>query len=60
MATDDLRLQQVIADARRYRAFRAAGLPNGLGVYDAELDRACDELADDLDVQVEPISEEVQ
>ena len=32
-------------DAERYRAFRKAGLPNGLGVYDAKLDDACDELA---------------
>lgn len=32
-------------DAERYRAFRQAGLPNGLGVYDAKLDDACDELA---------------
>jgi|GEM_PF-2017604 len=34
-------------DADRYRAFRKAGLPNGLGVYDAELDAACDELIED-------------
>lgn len=34
-------------DAERYRAFRKAGLPNGLGVYDAELDAACDELIEE-------------
>lgn len=34
-------------DAERYRAFRKAGLPNGLGAYDAELDAACDELIED-------------
>ena len=36
-----------LKDAERYRAFRKAGLPNGLGVYDAELDAACDELIEE-------------
>ncbi|MNG33992.1 hypothetical protein D3C84_1203750 [compost metagenome] len=29
-------------DAERYRCFRRMGLPNGLGVYDEELDEALD------------------
>lgn len=37
----------LLKDAERYRAFRKAGLPNGLGVYDAELDAACDELVEE-------------
>ena len=38
-------------DAARWRAFREAGLPNGLGVYGAELDAAVDELIrDELEV----------
>lgn len=37
----------LLKDAERYRAFRKAGLPNGLGVYDAELDAACDELIEE-------------
>lgn len=38
---------ELAPDARRYRAFKAADMPNGLGVYDDELDLACDQLADD-------------
>lgn len=34
-------------NAARWCAFRAAGLPNGLGVYGAELDAAVDELIRD-------------
>lgn len=40
------RLQAEISlreDAARYRWFRAAYLPNGLGVYGAELDAAIDQ-----------------
>ena len=39
------RVAELERDAARYRAFRAADLPNGLGVYGEELDAACDELA---------------
>lgn len=52
MAIDSLKLQQLLADARRYRAFRSAGLPNGLGVYDEELDSACDQLAEELEIDL--------
>lgn len=44
---EDSRVEGLLLDAGRYRAFRAAGLPNGLGVYDEDLDRECDKLAED-------------
>lgn len=35
-------VDQLRNDAERYRCFRRMGLPNGLGVYDDELDAALD------------------